>query len=95
MVTSYELELILKYFPRKPIDVVETSGIDVGYILKFEKFYLKLYKDRSNRYFSLFLYRYGKNEVITSYGIPVSESKMKKCIEDIFWEFESMVFCGY
>lgn len=62
------------YFPY-PCEIVETTGIGEGTILKFKTFYLKIYNGDNENTYIIKKYRYGCDKVISTDEVPYNRMR--------------------
>ena len=97
MISTEEKEKIISYFPEPPIHVYEIGGIDIGIIIKFESFYLKIYHDTDKTLnnpsvYLVQMHRYNTNQTASVYKVP--ENGMRKFISEKYqnwkWNYDPM-----
>ena len=81
MIIPIQKDQLSSYFPY-PCEIIPTTGIGGGVIVKFETFYLKIYNDINENHYIIEEYQYGNESPININSIHIN--KMREYAYNLF-----------
>lgn len=66
---------LANYFKHCNCEIIETSGINDGTILKFDTFYLKIYDAENSSTYNIQKYMYGCNQPVSVDDVPYNRMR--------------------